>query len=98
MIRIRGGPPVYGYWPWHLTTVVHRAFVFSFPGCIVAVCRLYTPLIDLAHGLLPDRSGSLSCRGTVPDMFIVLLLKLASSTKACWVQVGLAGLHGIQSG
>ena len=31
-------------------------------------------------------------------MLVILLLKLASSAKACWVQVGLAGLHGVQGG
>lgn len=31
-------------------------------------------------------------------MFVILLLKFASSTKAYWVQVGLTGLHGVQSG
>ena len=98
MIRISGGPPVYEYWPRGLTTVIHRALVFSLPGCIVVVCRLYTPLVDLAHSLLPDRSGGLSCRGTVPDMLVILLLELALSAKTCWVQVGLACLHGVQGG
>ena len=89
---------MYGYWPRYLTTLIHRAFVFAFPGRVVAVCRPQAPLVNLAHSLLPDLSGGLRCQGTIPDVFIILLLELASSAYACRVQVGLASLHGVQSG